>query len=231
MSLSICIPALNEEKTLRGSVADLREALGGSVGRLEIIIVDDGSTDATGRIADEIAGECPGIKVIHHECKKGLGAAYRHALSLATGDYFTWFPADHENNAAQFLAYLPYLDERTVVTSHHRGQDRRSLKRRIVSRTYSGLLNMLFGLDLAYYNGLAVFPIKVLRSSPPVADGFIFSAEALIRAVRAGCRVKELFVPLGKRSTGESKALTLASLSQALKDLVRIVSQKGGRRR
>jgi len=216
--LSVCVPALNEEKTLADTVADLRTGLAPFVSRLEIIIVNDGSTDATPALAEGIAREHPDTKVIHHRHKAGVGVCYRDGLACASGDYYTWFPADHENSAAELAGCVLHCLPDAVVTSHHKGADPRIFRRKVVSRIYTVLINTLFGLRITYYNGLSIYPVPVLKSFSLVADGFVFQAEAMVRAVKSGCRLIELQAPLKERAWGRSKAFTLSSFMRATHD-------------
>ncbi len=225
-SLSVCVPAFNEENTLVSAVKDLIGTLSSKVKELEIIIVDDGSIDSTYQLAVKLAEEYSEVKVLHHEKNRGLGASYRDALKEAKGDYFTWFPGDHENSAVQFIQYFPYLEKNTVVTSNHLGYDQRSFFRHIISRSYTWIFNFCFHLNLKYYNGLSIFPTVVLRSFPIVSEGFSLPAESMIKAMKKDCRVVELTVPLSKRNWGKSKALTLVSIMRMSKDLFMILFSK-----
>ena len=227
LSISICVPAFNEENSLRRAVEDLVTSLAGLVEKLEIIIVDDASTDATAQLADQLTKEYCQVKVIHHTKQLGIGFCYRDALSVAKGDYFTWFPGDHENSSEEFIQCLPYLKKDTIVTCHHRGQDPRSILRRLISRCYTIILNKYFRLHLKYYNGLSVFPISALRSLSLVANGFLFTAENLIKAIRRGYNVIELSTPLKKRVYGDSSALSLSSICLMARDLSRILLNIG----
>ncbi len=231
INISICVPALNEEKSLRAAVEDLILNLSYHVQRLEVIIVDDASSDSTPELAERLAREYPQVRVIHHEKKLGVGSCYRDALAVAGGDYFTWFPADHENLAEEFIPCLPYLDKKTIITCHHRGFDSRPLLRRFISRVYTGILNIALNLNLKYYNGLAIFPLPVLRSLCLVSDGFGILVESLVKGIKCGCRIVELAAPLGKRKWGKSKALTFPSIIKTTKELVLILSDNNANSR
>jgi dolichol-phosphate mannosyltransferase len=221
-SISVCVPAFNEGAVLREAVKDLFETLSSRVATLEIIIVNDGSTDATATLAQELSRDYDRkIKVIHHPVNLGLGASYKDALSIAQGQYFTWFPGDHENSAEELVQCLPYLRQDTAVTSYHGVSDKRSWPRRVTSSVYTGLLNKCFGLNIKYYNGLTIFPTSVLHSFPLISNGFALSAESLIRAIKSGCKVVELFYPLKKRQVGRSNAISFLSLLGMVKDIGR----------
>ena len=230
IALSVCVPALNEEETLRAAVEDLLTSLGPEVGRLEVIIVNDGSSDDTGKIGEALVAEHTfrpgsgqaGVRVLHHAQNMGFGATYRDALAVATGDFFTWFPADHENQATELVQSIPHLAPGVIVTTQHVDTDPRPLYRRVPSRFYTKTLNRLFGLRVRYYNGLTIYPTADLRSVALGAQGFAMQAEAMVKVGRRGLRIVELEHPLGKRTSGKSALVSWRALRQALRDCVRI---------
>lgn len=226
ITLSVCVPAFNEEKTIQGAVKDLVFNLASRIKSLEIIIVNDGSTDLTWEKAQSLMEMHSQVKLINHKYNQGLGFCYRSALRVAQGDYFTWFPADHENSAQELLNCLPYLSSDCVVTSHHRGFDRRPKLRRFFSYTYVWLLNKYFRMDLKYYNGLTIIPVSILRKSILVTRGFAFSAESLIQAVKLGCKVIQLSSPLRGRASGRSKAFSFSSFWRMGRDFLLIFRKK-----
>jgi len=224
ISISICVPAYNEAENITKAVEDLFTCLSPMIQEMEVIIVDDGSNDTTAELSEQLARKYFQVKVIHHKKNSGIGACYRNALAEAKGEYFTWFPGDHENSAQEFVQCLPYIKSDTVVTSHHLGYDRRSFMRRFISRSYTWILNRYFNLDIKYYNGLTIFPVTVLRSFPLYSNGFALFAENLIRAIKKGYKVKELSTPLRMRMSGESKAFSYSSISRMVKDILVIIS-------
>ncbi len=225
ISMSVCVPALNESGSLRSSVQDLIDTLAGRVASLEIIIVDDGSFDDTGRIADDIARAEPNVTVIHHAQPCGIGACYRDALQKAHGEYFTWFPADGENLAREFVHCLPHMRPGVIVMCYHASGDSRSFFRRMLSRAYTAIINTMFGLRVHYYNGLAVFPRKVLASQPLTSRGFFFNAENIIRAMKgSGCSIDELVYPMKGRGDGRSKAVTMRSFRDMARDMAAFIA-------
>jgi dolichol-phosphate mannosyltransferase len=226
LSISICVPALNEEKSIMEAVHDLFQTLSAYMYKIEVIIVDDNSIDGTLELASQLAKEYSQLKVIHHEKRMGIGACYRDALAIARENYFTWFPADHENSAEEFIRCVPYLSPNTIVSCYHRGQDCRFIMRRWVSHIYTWVLNKYFHLDLKYYNGLTVFPTSIVRSFPLVANGFVFTAENLIKSIKCGYKIVELSAPLRKRVYGRSNAFTLSSAKQIIKDVFLIFCER-----
>jgi len=224
ITISVCVPAFNEEKNLTAAVEDLIFSLSSRVGDLEIIIVNDGSSDSTGIIANNLVKKYSEIQVINNNKNYGIGFCYKSALEKSSCNYFTWFPGDHENSAQELVRCLGYLHDYDVVTTHHRGFDKRSFNRRSISILYTYILNICFNLDLKYYNGLTIFPVSVLRSFPLRSTGFSLFAENIIRALRRGCNLKELSAPLKSRKSGKSKAFSCSSIFRMIKDLVAIIS-------
>ncbi|MBL7197801.1 MAG: glycosyltransferase family 2 protein [Candidatus Omnitrophica bacterium] len=227
VNLSVCVPAFNEENTLKEAAEDLILNLSQQVNELEIIIVDDGSSDSTPQLAQELSAKYHQVKFIRRVKNQGIGSCYRDALAVAQGNYFTWFPSDHENSARELTKCLPFLKDDCIVTSHHRNHDSRPGFRRLISHIYTLVLNKYFRMNLKYYNGLTIIPTHVLRLAPLVADGFAFSAESIIYAVRSGCKVVELSAYLRGRACGKSKAFKIYSLWRMCKDFFRICLRCG----
>jgi len=109
-----------------------------------------------------------------------------------------------------------------LVTTQHVDTDPRSWRRRVLSRTYTALVNLISGYRLRYYNGLTIYPTAALQATPAGAQGFLMQAEAMVRLMRRGYGVVELEYPLGKRKSGRSEAVRLRALRQAARDVGRI---------
>ena len=97
VSLTVMVPALNEERNLEAAVLVIIKALDDSGIDWEIVLVNDGSTDKTGDIANELASQEPRIKVIHHQRARGVGYCFREGIKFSTKDAITWVPGDGEN--------------------------------------------------------------------------------------------------------------------------------------
>jgi len=91
--LTVVVPAFNEEALLAGTVQSLRETLTALGLAAEIVIVNDGSRDRTGAIADELAQRHPPL-VVRHQANQGLGGALRTGIAAARGDFVITWPAD-----------------------------------------------------------------------------------------------------------------------------------------
>src|SRR4051812_18364461 len=94
-SITVLVPALNEERNIAGTVDRLLDALSLTFEDYEIIVANDGSSDRTGEIADGIAAAHPSIRVIHNDINRGLGYCYAAGYRAASKDYFVYIPGDN----------------------------------------------------------------------------------------------------------------------------------------
>ncbi len=215
-TLSVIIPALNEEANLAGAVTTVLDAIDDRFTDYELLIFDDGSTDYTGKIADELAAGNPHIRVIHNPGNKGFGYNYSRGVELARMEYVTWFPGDNEAPGEGLLAILEAVGSTDIVVGYLSNPHVRTLARRFISATYVGLLNLLFGLRLLYYNGPSVHPRRLLLTGPMHTRGFACLAATLVRLVRSGHRYVEIPYPTGVRQHGRTKAFMLKNIVSVL---------------
>jgi dolichol-phosphate mannosyltransferase len=221
-SISVFIPALNEEHNLEPTVARLIEALTVTVEDYEIIIVDDGSSDGTGAVADALAAENSVIRVLHNSRNMGLGYCFAQGYREARKNFFVYIPGDNTWPYRSFIELLGNLGRADVITSYAINPDVRPFGRRIVSRLYTEVLNLLFGRRLHYFNGLTIYPVEFLRRDPVTTFGFGFQAEVLLKALNSGLSYIEVGLPIDARTAGGSKAVTLANIHSVLATLVRL---------
>lgn len=211
-SLTVFVPALNEERNLEPTLDQLQKALGGIALDYEIIIVNDGSNDRTGEIADQLAQSNDRLQVIHHPKCLGIGRGYAEAVDTACKSHFVFVPGDNDFLHDALHELFKSMGLADVIISFPTNSHIRPLGRQILSQTYTWVLNFIFGLNVKYYNGLAIFPTAFLRSQPITAFGFGFAAEVLLKAIYSGMSYHELGLKIEERSHGRSKAITLKNI-------------------
>src|SRR5205807_2008548 len=109
--LSVVIPAYNEAKRLSRTLLDLDRYLSQAEYSSEIILVDDGSTDGTGEIAQRFGHIIKSLHVISHTANKGKGAAVKTGMLAAKGNWRLFMDADNSTSIDQFQTMLPYMKE------------------------------------------------------------------------------------------------------------------------
>ena len=205
MNLTVVVMAFDEAESLEGTVREIADTLARLAVPAEIVVVDDGSTDGTGALADRLAAEIVPVRVVHHAENGGLGAVYRTGFTDARGDLVTFFPADGQFPAAiieDFHARMPARDMVLGCLPHRHD----SIPGRLLSNAEKVLYRVLFG-RLPAFQGVLMFRRALLADMDlrSTGRGWGVLMEFIIRAVRGGARTESVPTPLRARRTGVSK--------------------------
>ena len=208
--VSVLVPAYNEGAT----VARVFERLAGVPLQLEIVAVDDGSRDDTGRILDDLAARGRIHRVIHHPANRGKGAAIRTAIAAATGDVMVVQDADLEYDPADLPALLaPIADGRAdaVYGSRFLGGPHRVLLfwHSVGNRLLTLLSNMLTDLNLTDMETCyKMVRADLMRRLVLTTDRFGFEPELTARLAQAHARIYELPISYAGRTYAEGKKIS-----------------------
>lgn len=202
ISLSIFFPAYNEEANIRSSVETAEAVVQKITDTYEIIIVDDGSKDRTGIIADEMAKANSRIKVIHHHPNKGYGAALWSGIQHARYDYVFFTDADLQFDLSELAILTHFVPEYKIVLGYR--SPRRDNTLRIINAGLWNFLNrLLFGLKVKDIDcAFKLMDRKLVASLPVKTRGAMMSAEMLIRLQRKKIIFKEIPVSHFSRTEG-----------------------------
>lgn len=225
ISVTVIIPALNEEGTLEKTVLDARARMEAARADWEIVLVDDGSVDRTGAICDVLGNGQPRIRVVHHPRRQGIGSCIRDGISLASKECVTWMPADGENDPGTIVACLPFPERVDMVVPYVVNTRVRGTGRRLLSRLFRACVNLAFGTRFRYTNGTVIYRRRVFADFTVRSDGFFFQAESLIKAVRRGRTFREVPVEIRARGAGRSKAVSIGSLMCVMRDFCRVFAE------
>jgi glycosyltransferase involved in cell wall biosynthesis len=217
--LSVVVMAFNEVANLRPAVAELVAELGVLGVASELLIVDDGSTDGTGTLADQLAVECPVVRVVHHPQNLGLGGAYRTGFREARGQWLTFFPADAQFPASiirQFWALTPGAD---MVLGYLPKRDDSAVGKAL-SQVERALYKLLFR-NFPRFQGIMLFRTRLLAELPLVSEGrgWAVVMELILRASRGPYRLVSAPTELRPRLSGQSKVNNVRSIIANLKQL------------
>jgi glycosyltransferase involved in cell wall biosynthesis len=212
LTLTVIVPALDEEAHIADTVDEIRAGVEGRFDDWEILLFDDGSTDRTGAIMDELAAGDPRLRVTHNPRPRNLGGVYKQGVAAARCGYLVMIPGDNENPASAMIPIFDAVGEADIVLPYPENSAVRGPIRHGISKAYTRLFNVLFGLDVPYYNGTVVHRTDLVRSVEIETDSFAYQGEVLIKLLRRGAS----FVPVGIRiepSVGrESKALRMKNV-------------------
>lgn len=195
ITLSVFFPAYYDENNIGKVVEKAVEVLEDlKLGDYEIIIIEDGSPDRTGEVADELARKYPKVRVIHHEKNMGYGATLRDGFLNSKMDYIFYSDGDNQFDLTElkkFVALIPYSD----IVVGYRKHKQYSLYRKFTSLCYNYLLRLLF--DIHYWDIDCAF--KLFRADLfkkieiESVDAFI-DAEVMIKAKFLGYTSTEVGV-------------------------------------
>jgi len=221
LKISVVIPAHNEEENLPKVVRrvdNLRPLLKAKYD-LEIVVVNDGSTDGTGRVAEELAEKHNSIKVVHHEIRKGLTKALETGFKVASGDILIFIPADMESD--------PLNDIPKLLTKLNEGYDmvvgwkqRRSGWRYVASYIYNFLIRTVLRTPVHDANWIKAFRRPVLRALV-FKDGW--HRYFVVLARWAGFRVGEVKVQYRPREHGRTKYGHIMTVIKGGLDFLRVM--------
>jgi len=220
----VCLPTYNERENLEAMVRALAEVL--DTERDEVLVIDDGSPDGTGEIADRLAGELPWVSVLHRNRKEGIGPAYvagfRRALAEGA-ELLLEMDCDFSHNPRDVPRLIDASEDADLVLGSRYveggGTENWGLLRRFVSRGGCLYAQVLLGVrvrDLT--GGLKCFRRSTLEAidlDALSAHGYAFQIETTYRVLRAGLRVKEIPIRFVERRAGASK-MTGAIVAEAI---------------
>jgi glycosyltransferase involved in cell wall biosynthesis len=218
-TLSVVVPALNEERNLGAAVESIVGALGDRVSDYELLVFNDCSTDATGAVADGLARENARIRVVHNPRNMGFGYNYTKGVELARMEYVVMLPGDNEVPGASIRAILEALGRADMVIPYIATPWVRSVQRRMISSSFTRLMNVLFGLRVRYLNGPCVLRRTLLQSISLRTHDFAYMAAILVRLIRSGHSYVEVPMDLQPRRHGRSKAFRLKNVASVLRTI------------
>jgi glycosyltransferase involved in cell wall biosynthesis len=222
--LTIAIPAFDEVQNIENAVHEAHNAAKRSApGDAEILIVDDGSRDGTGAVADRLATELPEVRVVHHSGNRGFTGAMATCFREARGDWIFLAPADGQiamSEVGRFLEVIPRADIVVGVRELRvEGAGRKTL-----SRGFHVIARLLFGLDIPEFSSVFLFRRSLLASMRfrSARRSAALLPEILFRARRRGARFVLLTVVQHPRTAGRAKGgqLSVAALTGA--ELLRV---------
>ncbi|MDP9364933.1 MAG: glycosyltransferase family 2 protein [Chloroflexota bacterium] len=219
-SLSLVLPAHNEEANLAVVVGRALEQLPRFAADFEVIVVDDGSRDGTGGIADRLATEDRRVRVVHHPRNRGYGAALISGFDATRGDYVMFMDADRQFDVAD-LALLAPLVGRFDIVAGFRMERNDPLHRRVFAEIFNVVVRILFGVHLRDIDcAFKVFRGDLLRSLELSAPGALINTEIQAKARRRGATLTQVGVHHYPRVAGEATGGSLRVILRAMRETI-----------
>lgn len=218
-SISIAVPVYNEEQNVEPVVQDLCAKLVGH--DYEVIIVNDGSKDRTGALADELARRDPDhVRVIHHPTNLGGGAATRTGLLAARKDWVAMVPGDGQFLTDDLPLFLQATEGVDMVISRRRNRSG-GVVRALNSFTYRQIVRLLLGIKFKHINWVKLYRRDLLHALNLTAKSWLLDTEILYWAGKQGWKYREIEVEELPRRAGKATGSNPFHMLQVVKELWR----------
>ncbi len=221
-SLSVFFPCYNEEKNIPKMVKKLREVLPLVAKKYEIIIVEDGSTDKSAKVADALAAQDKLIRVIHHAHNMGYGMSLRSGIAAARYQWIFFTDGDLQFDLRELETFIPYVKDASVIIGY-RLKRAEGKTRAFNAWLFKQLINMLFGIYVKDIDcAFKLIKTELLQSLPLQSSGACISAEFLYRLKCKGYTFIELPVHHYPRKYGVASGNKLVIIQKALWETLRL---------
>ena len=221
--LSVFFPAYNDSGTIASLVIASLKAAERLTSDFEVIVVNDGSADATAEIADELARTYPQVRVVHHERNRGYGGALRSGFSAATKELIFYTDGDAQYDPAEMEALWNAFSEDVDLVNGYKISRSDPLHRIIIGRIYHHTVKLLFGLKVRDVDcdfrllRRTIFDRVVLQK-----DSGVICLEMMKKIQDAGFRIAEVPVHHYHRAHGRSQFFNFRRLARTGVDVLKL---------
>lgn len=226
VSLSVFMPCYNEQDNVKQVVAKAQEVLQGmTLTDYEIIVVNDGSADRTGEVADQLAQQDPHVRVVHHPTNLGYGAALQSGFQAATKDLVFYTDGDGQFDWAEMPPLLDLIPTCDIV-SCYRLERQDPILRKINAWCWTRLVCFMFRLKLRDIDcAFKLYRRSIFEDMTLCSTGALIDTEILARATRKGCRIVQKGVHHYPRTAGQQTGAKLSVILRAFKELFALRKQ------
>jgi glycosyltransferase involved in cell wall biosynthesis len=219
VSISVFFPCYNEQDNVTRVVEQAVDVLEKLKADFEVIIVDDGSSDSTGKIIDELSGKNDRIKAVHHEINLGYGAALQSGFKAATKELVFYTDGDGQFDINEMPGLLELMEQCDIV-SCYRLNRQDNFVRKINAWCWTKLVCFLFGLKIRDIDcAFKLYRRVIFDNINLVSTGALIDTEILARAIRKGYRVVQRGVHHYPRPAGTQTGANLRVILRAFKEL------------
>ncbi len=224
-SLSVFFPCYNERESIREMTKKALSVAADICSDFEIILVDDGSTDGTAELADDLANEHPTVRVIHHLKNQGYGAALQSGFRAAVKDYVFYTDGDGQFDLGELPVLTPLIAHCDIV-SGYRINRQDGMLRKLNAFCWNRLVCFLFGLKLRDIDcSFKLYKCDLFDTIEMRSTGALIDTEILARAIRKGYTIAQIGVHHYPRTAGQSTGANLMVILRAFRELFKLRKQ------
>lgn len=219
-SMTVFFPCYNEEENVERTTRAALKACERLLVDYEVLIVNDGSRDRTGEIADRLAAEQPRVRAVHHSPNRGYGGALARGFREATKDFIFYTDGDGQFDLGELERILPLL-ERYDIVSGYRLDRQDPLLRKLNAACWGTLVRTLFGMRIRDIDcAFKVYPRTFIEQIELRSTGALIDTEMLAKATRLGYRIGQTGVHHYPRVAGKQTGANFKVILRAFRELV-----------
>ncbi len=224
-SISVFFPCYNEQDNVTRTVQQALQVLEKLNVDFEVMVVDDGSSDRTGQIADEMASANSRVKVVHHPTNLGYGAALQSGFRAATKEMVFYTDGDGQFDIAEMPPLLALMEQYDIV-SCYRLNRQDNIIRKINAWCWTKLVCWLFGMKIRDIDcAFKLYKREIFDRIRLSSAGALIDAEILARAIRQGYRVTQKGVHHYPRTAGKQTGADPRVILRAFKELFQLYAR------
>lgn len=214
-SIAISIPAYNDEKTILNLIIESKNVVSELVKDYEIVVINDGSQDSTGKILNDIKNN--NVKVYHHSENEGFGRTLKEIFTLPTKEWVFFIPGDGQISPQELKKFYFYSDYDFILGWRKNRQD--SYIRQLGSFVYNFIISLISLNRIHDVNSVAFFRREIMKNIAINSKSAFVHAEIYLKLLKNNYRIKETEILHNPRVSGKSGAVKLKVIFPTIKDL------------
>lgn len=221
--ISVFFPTYNEERNIKKVVKKTKKELIKIADKWEILIVNDGSTDNTLKIAEKLAKSDKNVKVVNHKVNQGYGSALKSGFKSAKYSWVAFTDSDGQFDFSEINKFLPFTKTHDVILGY-RLKRADSIMRQLYTFVWGMLPRVLWGLNAQDYScGFKLIKKKVFNEIQPlIGEEKVTQIEMLVKAKRAGFKFAEVGVHHYPREYGKQTGANIKVVTKSISDLFKL---------
>jgi glycosyltransferase involved in cell wall biosynthesis len=220
-SISVFFPAYNDANSIGKLVSDAVETVSSITSDYEIIVINDGSSDNTQHVLNDLKTKYERLKVITHEVNRGYGGALRSGFAAASKELIFYTDGDGQYDVRELTKLIPLLTSGVDVVNGYKTSRTDRLNRKIIGGLYNRVIHILFRLPIRDIDcDFRLIRRKVLDKIVLITNSGSICVELIAKLSRSGAIFKEVGVSHYARQHGSSQFFTLRRISNTLVDVL-----------
>lgn len=226
--LTIAIPAFNDQDALPVLIRDII-ALKSLLPEFDILVINDGSSDQTLKVAEELAEEFSEVSVLNHPENMGFGPTIGEVVQIPKTEWIAFLPGDHQFPAEIIPEFWKYHEQHDFILGHRRNRND-TLRRKINSKLYNHLVKLYAGIDFKDVNSVFLCRSALFRGVQFKSKSAFVHAEIALTAAQQRARIAVVEIPHHARKFGSGSGGKLSVIVPTIADFFRYLFHKSDNR-